>query len=122
MSAQPEFRLQCVLVDYLALACPDLLWTAFPAGELRSKATAARVQRMGLKPGWPDIQMVLPGGVFVGLEIKAPKGLGRGAMSPAQVAIREAMTERGAYYYVVRSLDDLRAVLAFHGVACREVG
>ena len=114
--ANGEFRLQCVVVDYLTACVPDLLWTAFPAGEFRTAATGARIKRMGLAPGWPDIIAVLPGGRFLGLELKAE----RGRLSNAQEAVQRALDARGAVFRVVRSLDDVRAVLAEHDVPTRE--
>lgn len=114
--SQPEFRLQCVVVDYLTRACPTLLWTAFPAGEARTEKTGGKLKRMGLKPGWPDIIAVKPGGGFLGLELKAEGG----RLSPEQKAVLEALEGCGASYAVIRSLDDLKETLAEHGVPTRE--
>ena len=42
MRTQDELRLACATADYLARALPaHMLWTHFPAGEARSKATGA---------------------------------------------------------------------------------
>jgi len=41
-------------------ANPFWQWTHFPAGEKRSKATGAKLKRMGLQPGWPDFQLICP--------------------------------------------------------------
>ena len=116
--AQPEFKLACTVAGYLAAAAPDLMVTHFPAGEARTAITGARLQRMGLKPGWPDYIAVLPGGRMLGLELKADKG----RLSKAQEGVQEAFATLGAAYHVIRSLDDLRAVLALHGVLVREAG
>lgn len=51
-------------------AHPDWRWTHFPAGEIRDDKTGAKLKRMGLKPGWPDFQIVAPTGLFHALELK----------------------------------------------------
>lgn len=47
-----------------------------PNGELRDKATAAKLQRMGVKPGVPDIWLPVPSRGYSGLvmELKIPGG------------------------------------------------
>lgn len=70
-----ELKLHKAVADFLERAWPeDLPWTHFPAGERRDPRTAAKLKRMGLKPGWPDFIFVLPNGQFAGLELKAPDG------------------------------------------------
>jgi hypothetical protein len=64
---------------------PRLAWAFHvPNGELRDKATAAKLQRMGVKPGVPDIWLPVPapGHGYVGLvmELKTASG----ALSPVQ--------------------------------------
>ncbi len=113
---QNEFRLQCVVADFLATCVPDLLWSAFPAGEARSKATGGRLSRMGLKRGWPDIIAVLPDGRTCGFELKAEGEY----LRPEQRAIRDGFHARGAPHFVIRSLDDLRQSLAELNVPTRE--
>lgn len=58
--------------------------------------------RYGL-PGSPDIIGVLPGGKFIGIEVKT----GAGRLSELQAAFRIAVENAGGVYLVVRSLDDL---------------
>lgn len=49
---------------------PDWLWTTFPAGELRDKATGRKLNRMGLQTGWSDFIFVSPTAIFHALELK----------------------------------------------------
>lgn len=59
-------------LDFLLL--PPAQWTTFPAGHVQlPKAAAARLSRMGLKRGWPDV-LVLHDGTLHGIELKRPGG------------------------------------------------
>lgn len=65
------------------VACADALdalllrpaeWSCYPAGHLKlSKAEVARLSRLGLKRGYPDLMVFFGGGVY-GLEIKRRGG------------------------------------------------
>jgi hypothetical protein len=66
-----EFAKQCVIAD----ACDRWLsagwkWTHLPFGEYRTKATAGKLKRMGVKPGWPDLLFVSPKGWHHYVELK----------------------------------------------------
>jgi hypothetical protein len=65
---------------------PPVAWNCFPAGhiELDGKQ-GAKLQRMGLKPGWPDFQLFYRGQPF-GIELKRPgQGLSRGGFVRTRV-------------------------------------
>jgi hypothetical protein len=71
----------------------------------------------GLCPGSADIVGALPGGRFVGVEIKA----GRDRVRPDQAAWARAVTAQGGLVVVVRSVDEALAAVASNiatGVAC----
>lgn len=58
-----EFSLHCMVADDLRRwATPGWNWTHFPAGEYRDPVTGARLKRMGLQPGWPDLILLPPKG------------------------------------------------------------
>lgn len=55
------------------LLLPPAQWTTFPAGHVQlPKAAAAKLSRLGLKRGWPDV-LVLHGALH-GIELKRPGG------------------------------------------------
>lgn len=62
-----------VLRHYLS---PGWRWAHYPAGELREPKTAAKLKRMGLAVGWPDLLLLapaaqgLPGGRLHAMEVK----------------------------------------------------
>jgi hypothetical protein len=49
---------------------PTWRWSHFPAGERRDVRTGARLKRMGLRRGFPDMILISPAGLFHGLELK----------------------------------------------------
>ena len=67
----PEFSIHVMVADVLdRWASPGWRFTHFPSGELRNKITAARLQRMGLNPGWPDFILLSPAALAHFLELK----------------------------------------------------
>lgn len=112
--SQAEFRLSCVVADYLARALPaDACWTHFPAGEARNAITGARLKRMGLQRGWPDYLVIFQGRL-IGIELKAPETKGR--LSAEQLIVAEGFRHNGFGWGLCRSLDDVEALLRGAGV------
>lgn len=71
----PEFNIHCMVADMLRrFAAPGWRFTHIPLGEYRTPATAARLQRMGTKAGFPDFLLVSPGGHAFFLELKRHGG------------------------------------------------
>lgn len=115
MRSQAEFRLSCVVADYLARALPPrAVWSHFPAGEHRSQTTGARLKRMGLARGWPDYLIGIDG-KLIGIELKAPKG----RPSEHQRAIGDAFIENGFGWTIATSLEDVERYLVSHEVPLR---
>ena len=59
----------------------------------------------GAKRGFPDI-LVIKRGRVIGLEVKRPGAKQKGE----QEVIEEMLKKNGAEYYVVRSVEDVRAI------------
>ena len=74
-TAAPEDELHASVADALdKLLLPPARWTTFPAGSVPLPPRyAAKLSRLGLKRGWPDIQVV-HGGRIVGIELKRRGG------------------------------------------------
>ena len=111
----PEQRLQIQVANFLRLALrPPTVWTAFPAGG-GGKIRGAKLKRMGLKPGWPDLIVLHPyelTTLVVGIELKAKKG----RLSEAQAATCEALWAANARYVECRSLEEVDRCLRRAGV------
>lgn len=102
-----EFRLQCAVVQHLALAAaPGVLYFHPANGEARSKRTAGRLKAMGVVAGIPDMVVIVDGRAH-GLELKAMGG----RQSPAQRLIEQAWTAAGGVYRVATGWDEAQAVL-----------
>ena len=103
-----EEQIHCVIVDILRFnAHPDTIFFHAANGESRSKRTGARLKRMGVVPGVPDICLTLPDGRSAYLEIKSAKGV----LSPEQRAFRARCEATGIPYAVVRSSAEAEQIL-----------
>jgi hypothetical protein len=108
-----EFLLHVAIADLLRRwALPDVEWTHFPAGELRTAATAGRLARMGTRAGYPDFQIFHVDGRVMFLEVKRPGG----RLSPDQQRIANHMRKAGHAFEVVDSTEAAIAVLVSWGV------
>ena len=75
LSPPPEFNLHVMVADTLGRwVNPDWQYTHIASGEFRTEATARRLKRMGVKPGWPDFILLSPAGVPYFMELKRPGG------------------------------------------------
>jgi hypothetical protein len=83
------------------------LYTHFPSGELRSKATAGRLKRMGMKAGWPDFLLLSPDVRLHCLELKRRGG----TLNDAQQNFCDWCAEHGAAYRIAFSFDEAMACL-----------
>ncbi|MBL4837393.1 MAG: hypothetical protein JKY34_07425 [Kordiimonadaceae bacterium] len=72
-----EDALHILVADFLnkisgSPLAPKLLWCHVPNGEYRTKATAAKLKRMGTLAGVWDILIWGPGGTYYFIELKRP--------------------------------------------------
>lgn len=108
---QPEFRLHCLVADYFRIQYRNLLWYHPANGEARTAIAGARLKRMGVRPGTPDIilhWMDLERGHQSGaIELKATKG----KQSESQLNFEIMWLQTGARYSLCRSLDDVQLTL-----------
>ena len=72
---RPEDELHASVADALdKLLLPPARWTTFPAGSVPLPPQyAAKLSRLGLKRGWPDVQVVFGGRIW-GIELKRRGG------------------------------------------------
>jgi hypothetical protein len=112
-----EFALHCAVADTVRRwILPGWIWSHFPAGEARPhevirgervSLTGARLQRMGLNPGFPDFQFFHLQGRCCFLELKRQGG----DLSEEQVAIAKHLIRAGHGYLMTNSFDDAIATL-----------
>lgn len=91
----------------IVLAGQPVPWTHFPAGGYRlTRAAQARLSRLGLAAGWPDLILLHKGSTF-GIELKTQHG----RVSPAQRMQHARLRGAGMEIAVCRSVDDVLAAL-----------
>jgi hypothetical protein len=107
-----EFETQCAVVKTFEVSrVKGWIMTAFPAGELRDKATAGRLKAMGLKPGFFDLLLIDSAGQHYWLEMKR----GNAPLNDDQQWFEGAMIERGIPHAIARSYEQAIAVLKAWG-------
>lgn len=119
--ATPEQDFHVTAADYLRRALPSTTpWTTIAHGAYLGDGIktfkdgrripirvlrAAKLERMGLRPGWPDI--IILASRFVGLELKSRWGV----LSDDQRAVHALIRGAGGEVYVVKTLDEIEAAL-----------
>lgn len=112
--SRAEAALHRAVAAYLTVALPpDVAWTTFPAGS-GGKARGGQLKAAGLRPGWPDLQ-ILWDGKFLGIELKT----GKRRLSPAQDACVRLIFRAGGTWTVCRSIDDVERILIAWGMPLR---
>jgi hypothetical protein len=110
--ARPEQQLQIAVATFLRHALrPPVLWSAFPAGG-GGAIRGSILKAMGLQAGWPDVLVIAPGPIIVGIELK----VGKGRQSPQQISIENGFLQCNAMYFIARSVDEVEGFLRGVGV------
>jgi hypothetical protein len=107
-----EDDLQVAVVRYLRLLLKGSLVASVPNGGKRNAREAARLKRMGVTAGVADVMILAPNGRTCFVEMK----YGKGRQSPAQVEFQAFCEASGYPYAIVRSLDDVKPLLARWGL------
>lgn len=118
----PEADIQRAIVSFLRAVLPKGSIVHHVANEIASGGRAGHVRQailvgMGVHPGFADL-VVLSQGKVMFLEVKSSTG----RLRPAQEAFRDAVTEQGFGWALVRSVDDALGALRAHGFATRIAG
>lgn len=112
---QLEAPIHKSIVQYLRATLPHGWVVQSTPNKPRSKIAGAQEKRMGAVKGWPDIAIYgnaeeageLVRTVTYFLEVKAPKG----RVADAQHEIHDRLQDLGFPVGVVRSVDDVRALV-----------
>jgi len=122
---RPEEALQRALVQHLRLRLepPWMFWATANQKGTRKAWEQAILAAMGMRAGMPDLFVLGPDRVLVGLELKAPPTVGKRGepskakprVSPAQVAAHYDLNRCGVPTIVCRDVDDAVAALSTLG-------
>ena len=118
-----EKTVHIAIVDFLNMALPNGSLMQHSANEGRRHVRhAVNLKRMGLKAGWPDLEVIVPRQYFwiqshwapFFLEVKTPKVEGKraGSVSKVQREVLEQLRAAGCYTAVVHSIDEVVNVLS----------
>jgi hypothetical protein len=87
-----ELQLHCAVADTVKRwRMPGWIFTHIASGEKRDQVTAARLKRMGVTPGFPDLVFFGPCGEVCAIELKAKAG----RLSEHQAAIKRHLEQAG---------------------------
>lgn len=110
---RPEHALQVKVLAHLTqYGRPDLYWFAIPNGDLRHPSVGRRLKAEGVKPGSPDLCVMLEAGRTGWLELKAP----RGVLSDAQKGFAARADRLGHLWAVARNMEQAIEALTSWGV------
>jgi hypothetical protein len=111
-----ETKIHCSIVQWLEAVVPWAEVHHSPNGGKRSEVEAAKFKRMGTRAGRPDIEIGLPEGRTLFLEVKTQAG----DLSKDQKDCIGRLKKLGFPVGVVRSIDEARSFLRTHGIETRE--
>ena len=106
-----EQELHFQVADYLRLALPaQTVWHHSPNEGRRRPQYTKKLISLGLRAGWPDIEIVYKGRIIF-IELKTRKG----RVSEAQKQCHNDLMLAGAVVKICRSLEE---VIQFVGMTC----
>ena len=110
-----EDDLHMAVAQFLDLALPeDACWTTVEHGGKRGKREAGRLKAKGVRPGWPDIEIMWQRRAHF-IELKAPKGL----LSDNQIDTHLALKQAGALIATCRCVEEVEGTLRGWGLPLR---
>ena len=112
---QTEARLQIAIVRWLHEVIPDSVVHHSPNGGDRKPWYVEKLKAMGMRPGWPDLELLVPPEGFIHpddvgpifLEVKSSTG----KVSEAQRSLHSDLSRFRVHVYTVKSIDDCRTYL-----------
>ncbi len=113
---QDEHKLQVAICKYLDLCGYEFF--AIPNGGLRNIKVAAKLKQEGVKAGVADLFVALSNGKYHGLFIEVKVGKNR--QQPNQKIFEQKVLENGYQYKVVRSIDEIIAVIREYRIEQRQ--
>jgi hypothetical protein len=108
-----EYQLHCAVVDTVRRwIMPRWIFTHIASGEKRDQITAARLKRMGVNAGFPDLMFLGPHGEVCFVELKARDG----RLGEAQAAVAAHLVAAGHGYLCSCDYRDVVETLKALGV------
>ncbi|MCG7545373.1 MULTISPECIES: VRR-NUC domain-containing protein [Pseudoalteromonas] len=113
-SGEEEHYLQVEVFDRIHDFHPEIYpyLSSYPAGGMRSKKTASKMQAEGQKKGYPDIILDAPKGVYHGarFELKTETG----TLQDTQKKILKLLSDQGYYCTAIKGAEEMvKAIVAY---------
>lgn len=110
IAPESEANQQEIVVKYLRLAYPSVLYCASAGGMRTSYLQAIKMKRTGYVKGFPDLFIYEPNQDYKGLAIEMKKEKG-GVASPEQKWWQEQLRNRGYASYICRGNEEAIKVI-----------
>ena len=107
---ESESNQQELVIKYLRLAYPNLLYCASAGGMRTSYLQAIKMKRTGYVKGFPDLFIYEPRNEYNGLAIEMKKEKG-GVASPEQKRWQEQLRNRGYASYICKGSEEAIKVI-----------
>lgn len=104
-----EENLQIQCINFLTYRYSHLLWNHSPNEAKRSEIQGGFLKKMGMQPGWPDLD-IIDKDHTVHVEFKTAKG----KQSPEQKGMQARIQEQGHAYYLCRSYEEFIEICHKH--------
>ena len=105
IAPESEANQQEIVIKYLRLAYPNVLYCASAGGMRTSYLQAIKMKRTGYVKGFPDLFIYEPNQDYHGLAIEMKKEKG-GVASPEQKSWQEQLRNRGYASYICKGKDE----------------
>ena len=110
IAPESEANQQEIVIKYLRLAYPNVLYCASAGGMRTSYLQAIKMKRTGYVKGFPDLFIYEPNQDFHGLAIEMKKEKGSVA-SPEQKSWQEQLRNRGYASYICKGNEEAIKVI-----------
>ena len=96
-------------MNYMSIQYPNIFASHIPSGENRPKEVGAKLKKMGLKKGLPDIQVYAARHGYHGLLVELKTTTGK--PSKSQIELGEKLIAEGYLYKIVRAIDEFKELV-----------
>jgi hypothetical protein len=110
IAPESEANQQEIVIKYLRLAYPNVLYCASAGGMRTSYLQAIKMKRTGYVKGFPDLFIYEPNQDYHGLAIEMKKEKG-GVASPEQKQWQEQLRNRGYASYICKGNEEAIKVI-----------
>jgi hypothetical protein len=110
IAPESEANQQEIVIKYLRLAYPYVLYCASAGGMWTSYLQAIKMKRTGYVKGFPDLFIYEPNQDYHGLAIEMKKEKG-GVVSPEQKSWQEQLRNRGYASYICKGNEEAIKVI-----------